>query len=88
MNNLAMHTEPLVFRDASRMKLTPECQKELNSRLVWKAYRRACMESKKSCLIQSAYRNYYQELARFMEQNAYILIEPLLLKPDFSVFDR
>ncbi len=83
-----MHSEELVFRDASRMRLTPESQKSLNSRLVRKAYRRACLESKKSCLLQNAYRNYYYELVRFMEHNAMILVEPLLLKPDFSVFDR
>lgn len=82
-----INPEMLTYADEDRIDLTVDCQESLNTMFISHAYKLAKEEINAHGMHQRVCTHYYNSLAHFMTENPQILIELVLLKPDFSKYN-
>lgn len=81
MYHLPDHCQ-LTYTDKYQTSLTIASQEKLCYALITEARKAAEAEDKEKNIVERTLKNYYDQLALFMEHNPQVLIELILLKPD------
>lgn len=81
-----VNPEMLTYADEEQANLTIDCQESLNTMFIHQAYKLAKEEINAHCMHQRVCVHYFNNLAHFMTENPQVLIELVLLKPDFSKY--